>query len=201
MNYLAIDTSGKNLTVIIRNGEKIYKYNDSDCGVNHSVDIMVVIQKLIEESKTDLRTADFISVVVGAGSFTGIRIGVSTAKSLCLAYNLPCLAITSFDVMAYNKEKGKYLAVIDAKHNGYYVTGYRDKKVVYPPSFIDGETLKGLACEYKLLSTEKIGLDTEIVSVVEGIIKAIEEKADLKTADMNEIVPLYIRKSQAEENR
>ena len=201
MNYLAIDTSGKNLTVIVRNGEKIYKYNDSDCGVNHSVDIMVVIEKLVEESGIDLKTADFISVVVGAGSFTGIRIGVSTAKALCLAYEKPCLAITSFDVMAYNKEKGRYLALIDAKHNGYYVCGYQDKKVVYPPSFIDGETLEKLAGEYELLSAEKICFDTESVDLVTGLINATEQKAEFKTTDMNKIVPLYIRKSQAEENR
>ena len=113
MNYLAIDTSGKNLTLVLSVNGEVVTYNDGECGVNHSVELMPRIEALLEGVSVSLKEVDFIACVVGAGSFTGIRIGVSTAKALCFVYGKPCLAITSFDTLAYNEKQGKVLAIID----------------------------------------------------------------------------------------
>ncbi len=202
MNYLAIDTSSKNLTVIICKDDKIYSYFDAECGVNHSVKLMPKIEEMVEKTGFEFKKADFLAVCVGAGSFTGIRIGVSTVKAMAFSYNLPALAVTSFDIIAYNKNEGKRLAVIDAGHNGYYVCGYDNNAEILPPEYIDGEKLKELAKGYKLYSACKIeGVESEIVSPLDGFIKAIEIKKHLKTTDLDLIVPLYARKSQAEEGR
>ena len=75
MNYLAIDTSGKNLTILICKDGKTNYYFDSECGVNHSVNLMPKLEELCKQNDFDLKDADFFSAVVGAGSFTGIRIG------------------------------------------------------------------------------------------------------------------------------
>mgnify|MGYP003409692030 CR=1 FL=1 len=88
MNYLAIDTSGKNLTIIISKDGKIYTYYDSECGVNHSVILMPKVEELCSKVGFDLKSADFFCAVVGAGSFTGIRIGVSTVKAMCFQARL-----------------------------------------------------------------------------------------------------------------
>ena len=202
MNYLAVDTSGKNLTVIIKYNGKKFSYFDSECGTFHSVKIMPVIEETIKKASCKLDEMDFFACVIGAGSFTGIRIGVSTIKALAFAYGKKVLPITSFDTIAYNKQNGKYLAVIDAKHNSYYVCGYTDKKVSFSPSFIDREQLEKLKAEYSLLSFEDIGgLILEKVDIEKGLYNAIEEKQGEITEDINALVPLYIRKSQAEENR
>ena len=100
MNYVAIDTSSKNLILVICKDGKIYSHFDSNCGVKHSDKIMVELERLIEESNFDLKKADFIACVTGAGSFTGIRIGVSSLKALCVANNLPFLEVTAFDTIA-----------------------------------------------------------------------------------------------------
>ena len=97
MSWLAIDTSAKHLTVIVNNGGKIFKHYEADCGVKHSVALMPAVEKLANEANFDISSADFIACVVGAGSFTGIRIGVATVKALCLAYKIPAVNITSFD--------------------------------------------------------------------------------------------------------
>ena len=131
MNYLAIDTSGKNLTVIINKNGQIFKFFDKECGVNHSVELMPVVEKVALEAQFDFSSADFFCAVVGAGSFTGIRIGVATVKAMCFAFNKPCLSITSFDTLAYNKDSGRVLSLIDAKHNGFYACGYENGKVVF----------------------------------------------------------------------
>lgn len=202
MKYLAIDTSGKNLTIVINKDGELYKYYDSECGTNHSVSLMPKIEELLLKADLDLRTVDFLAVVVGAGSFTGIRIGVSTVKALSFAYNLPTLSITSFDTLAYNIKSGKVLAVIDAGHGGFYVCGYQDKKEIIPPSYMLKDELDKIQEGFTLVSNTQIdGLNCEIVSVLDGLINAVEEKKELVVTDLDLISPLYVRKSQAEEGR
>ncbi len=202
MNYLAIDTSGKNLTVIICKDGKITEYFDSECGVNHSVALMPKIEEMVVKAGFDLTKADFFSAVVGAGSFTGIRIGVATIKAMCFAFNKPCLSITSFDTLAYNEQGKKVLALIDAKHNGFYACGYENNKVVLEPCYIDREKVVELLTEYEGVSATEIeGLSLKIVSVAKGLIKAIEKKSHEKSDDIECLSPLYVRKSQAEEGR
>ncbi len=200
MNYIAVDTSGKHLTLIAKKDGKVYEYFDKDCGVNHSVSIMTEMEKLLIRADMRLSDADFFACAVGAGSFTGIRIGVSTVKALCFANKKPVLKITSFDTLAYNIDSGKVLAVIDAKHNGYYVCPYNDK-VAGKAEYISGERLSEFK-DYAFVSGEEIkGVKTTVVSVLDGFKKAIEEKSEEITGDINALVPLYVRKSQAEENR
>ncbi len=202
MKYLAIDTSGKSLTVIINNGREFFSHHEKDSACRHSVELMPTVEKLIEDSQTDLKDLDFFAVVVGAGSFTGIRIGVSTIKAMCFSYDKPCLVITSFDTIAYNREVGKVLALIDAKHNGFYACGYEDGKVTLSPRYIMREEVLELLKEYQPLSFESIdGLDFAPVSIEEGLKRAIEKKSGEITYNYDLIEPLYVRKSQAEEGR
>lgn len=204
MNYLAIDTSGKSLTVVLCKDDQIHTTFLENCGVRHSTSLMPEIEKLIEKTKFDLKTADFFCAVVGAGSFTGIRIGVSTIKAFCLAFNKPCLSVTSFDTIAYNKKEGKNLAVIDAKHNGYYVCGYNKNEVILQPSYVDKEKLIELSKEYNILSFEPLLIEEitcQKVDILQGLINAIEDKKNNLLLDANLLTPLYVRKSQAEEGR
>ena len=202
MNYIAIDTSGKTLTVVLCKDDKIYSHHDTKCGLQHSTTLMPVIEKMANEIGFDFNSADFFACVVGAGSFTGIRIGVSTIKAFCFAYNKPCLSITSFDTIAYNSKSGKVLAVIDAKHNGFYVCGYDNLKVSIEPSYIMKEEVLALKNDYELLSFEEIkGLETKVVSSLDGLILAVQEKKGETSFDLESLSPLYVRKSQAEEGR
>ncbi|MBQ7348435.1 MAG: tRNA (adenosine(37)-N6)-threonylcarbamoyltransferase complex dimerization subunit type 1 TsaB [Clostridia bacterium] len=202
MNYLAIDTSGKNLTVIVCKDGKTEYFFDPECGVNHSVSLMPQIESLCEKTGFDLEKADFFCAVVGAGSFTGIRIGVSTIKALCFAYQKPALSITSFDTIAYNATGGKVLAVIDAGHNGFYVCGYEDLKVVLPPCYLLKDQLLRIKDDYRVLSSNQIdGINCETVSVLDGLINAINQKLGETLEDLDALTPLYVRKSQAEEGR
>ena len=202
MNYLAIDTSGKNLTVIVCKDGEITEYFDSECGVNHSVALMPKIEEIALKADFDLKKADFLCAVVGAGSFTGIRIGVSTIKAMCFAFNKPCLSITSFDTLAYNEQGKKVLSLIDAKHNGFYACGYENDRVVLEPCYIDRAQVEGLLNEYQgVSSTEVDGLSLKIVNISKGLVKAIEKKAKEVSFDLESLSPLYVRKSQAEEGR
>ncbi len=202
MKYLAVDTSGKSLTVLVQKDNERFIYHDESCQFRHSVELMPKIEETLEKAKLSIGEIDFFASVVGAGSFTGIRIGVSTIKAFCLAFNKPALSITSFDTIAYNRKGGRVLAVIDAKHDAFYVCGYDDYKVCYQPSYVDKDTLLGIIKDYdEVLSFEEIeGITTSIVSIKDGLINAIEGKYHL-VQDANLLEPLYVRKSQAEEGR
>ena len=202
MKYLAIDCSGKSLIVVAVNGDKKQVYENANCGVMHSVELMGRVEEVLTATGLTVNGLDFIACVTGAGSFTGIRIGVATVKALCFAAEKPCLTITSFDTIAYNKSEGKRLAVIDAGHGGYYVCGYDGDKVSLSPCYIDGDALKKAAAEYALMSFAPIpNVDTEVVSAAEGLIKAVDLKVDCGLTDASALTPLYVRKSQAEEGR
>lgn len=200
MNYLAVDTSGKHLTVLLKKDGQVYEFFDKDCGVFHSVKIMLEIENILARAKMRLSDVDFFACTVGAGSFTGIRIGVSTIKALAFANNKPILRITSFDTLAYNKDSERVLAVIDAKHNGYYVCPYVDG-VAGVAEYVLKDRLSDF-CDYTFVSGECLaGVNTEVVSCVKGFARAIENKTAEITSDINSLTPLYVRKSQAEEGR
>ena len=202
MKYLAIDTSGKHLTVVIEKDEEVFLRFIEDDKVKHSENLMTITEDLLEKSGLLLKDLDFIACVVGAGSFTGIRIGIATVKALSFSSGKPFLSITSFDTLAYNKGKGKVLAVIDAGHGGFYACGYADRKISFSPRFILKDELLSLKGEYEFISGEAIDdIDTETVSVKDGLIFAVREKAAEKSFDYEKLVPLYLRKSQAEEGR
>lgn len=199
MKYLALDTSGKRLLIIAKNGEKTAVYDDPECGIRHSVEIMNAIEETACKVFENLSEADFFACTVGAGSFTGIRIGVSTIKALAFAYGKHCVSITSFDALAYNKQKGKYIAVIDALHDAFYICGYDDLKTVIPPSYVTKERLLEYGKEFILLSEKPIkDLQTETADFRNGFIKAVEEKSNDKFSP-ELLDPLYVKKSQAEE--
>ena len=202
MKYLAIDTSGKHLSVILSDGNKAYTEYIEDDKVKHSENLMTVKECLLSRANLEVNGVDFFAVVVGAGSFTGIRIGISTVKALCFATNKPYLSITSFDTLAYNKGKGKVMAVIPAGHGGFYACGYTEGKISFPPRFLLKDELEIYQNEYEFISAEKIPeFNTELVSVAEGLKIATESKAGEVSFDYEKLVPLYLRKSQAEEGR
>lgn len=200
MNYIAVDTSGKHLTLLAKKDGKVFEFFENNCGVNHSVRIMEELENLLLKADMSLTQADFFACAVGAGSFTGIRIGVSTVKALAFAAKKPVLKITSFDTLSYNIDSGKVLAVIDAKHNGYYVCPYIDG-AAGTAEYVSGERLSEFK-DYLFVSGEEIaGVKTQVVSVSEGFKRAIEKKCGEISNDINSLVPLYVRKSQAEEGR
>lgn len=201
MKYLAIDTSGAHLTVVLQNGENLIINASENCGTKHSVSLMPAIEKVLTDAGVSLGELDFIACVTGAGSFTGIRIGVSTVKALCFSAKVKALAVTAFDTLAYNKPSGKVLAVIDAKHGNYYACGYTDSKVSLKPCFIDAEELANLSLDYSVVTADELAVTSQKVDRVQGLINAVNALCKNATDDLSQIEPLYIRKSQAEEGR
>ena len=153
-NFLAVDTSGNYLTVVAVHNGKAYSTFIENCAMRHSVALMGAVDETLQKANLALEDCDFFGAVVGAGSFTGIRIGISVAKGFCSAFKKPALPITSFAVAAYNNmDSGKVLCIVDALHDCYYVCGYENGEVVYPPAYLTEEEVLALVGNgYKLRS-------------------------------------------------
>ena len=202
-NYLAVDTSGNHLCVIACKNGKTHSVFLPDCAMKHSVSVLPAIDEALKGADMSLADCDFFAAVVGAGSFTGIRIGISVIKGFCLAHHKPALPVTSFDVMAYNETNGKVLCLVDALHGCYYACGYEGGKVVYPPAYLTEEEVLALAADgYVLYSVSAlpIGEKTAVKTVdpVLGLANAV--CALSKQERFGDLTALYVRKSSAELN-
>lgn len=197
-NFLAIDTASRHLTVLAVKGEKKVLRHIPDCAMKHSVILMDEIDKALSEAHLTPAECDFFSAVTGPGSFTGIRIGISTAKGFALGTGKKLLSVTSFDLIAYNVNSENFYTVIDAAHNHYYVCGYqKGGKITLEPSYMDEEAVNSL--KHPLFGFEELSLSNYTrLSVESCLYNAVALNED-KLYD--EMCALYVRKSQAEEGR
>ncbi|MBQ7165172.1 MAG: tRNA (adenosine(37)-N6)-threonylcarbamoyltransferase complex dimerization subunit type 1 TsaB [Clostridia bacterium] len=202
INYLAVDTSGFHLTVIARGDRGEYTYYNENCNLKHSVTLMGAVEESLFKANLKKEEVDVFCCCIGPGSFTGIRIGVATVKALGYALDKKVLGVTSFDALAYYNTAEDTLALIDARHGHVYSAGYSGGKVIIPPAYTAVEDLERYRGKYKFASPFKIdGVETEIIPPAEGFRRAVEAKLSLSSKDAETLLPLYIRKSQAEEGR
>ena len=201
MNFLAIDTSGAHLSVVAyKNGEAVKTFLP-DCATRHSVVLMDEIERTLEKAGLSVAACDFFAVCVGAGSFTGIRIGIATVKGLCFARGKKALAITSFDCLAYSENNGKVLAFVDAGHGNFYAAGYENGELKLAPQFCSGEEVTRLIGEgYAPIATTRLFEGVRAVDPCEGLKNAVLKKQG-ELISPEELIALYLRKSSAEEQR
>jgi len=107
-------------------------YCRNDRSLNHifiSEKLLTLIQELCDEQKIKLSQLDGVAVSIGPGSFTGLRIGLSTAKGLCFALEKPLMAVSTFasiakSVSGSHPDCPRIIVCIDAKQREYYIGVY-----------------------------------------------------------------------------
>ena len=202
MNFLALDTSGGYLTVIACKNGAFFSTYIPDCAMKQSTLLMGAVDETLKKADLQLSACDFFGAVVGAGSFTGIRIGISAAKGFALAYGKPTLPITSFEVMAYDRVNGKSLCLIDALHGSYYACAYDGVESRMSPAFwSEDEVLtytKEAGTALVALTPLPLSGEVQTANAVLGLQRACVEKA--AAGQFGELNALYVRKSSAEEN-
>jgi tRNA threonylcarbamoyladenosine biosynthesis protein TsaB len=98
--YLAIETATPVCSVALLEDEKVLRLKESDEKNSHSKVLTVFIQEILDELQLDAKDLDAIAVSKGPGSYTGLRIGVSSAKGLCYAGDLPLISVNTLYSMA-----------------------------------------------------------------------------------------------------
>lgn len=203
---MAIDTSGNFMSVVARKNGEVFSAFLPDCAMSHSVLLMQTVDEVLSRANMRLDECDFFAAAVGAGSFTGIRIGISAVKGFALATGKPTLGVTSFDTLAYNAidGAGKILCLINALHDCYYACGYENGKVVYAPAFLtEAEVLELVERGFSLVAGGELPIasktDVSIVSPLAGLQNAVISRSQNQDA-FGELEALYVRKSSAEIN-
>lgn len=117
MNKLAIDTSNQVLGIAIMQNEQLVAEIITNIKKDHSSRLMPSIVQIMEHVGMEADELDQIIVANGPGSYTGTRIGVTTAKTLAWALNIPIYGVSSLDVVAFNGKsfKGYICPFFDAR--------------------------------------------------------------------------------------
>lgn len=131
MKYVMINTAGKTTEILVANGDKTEWYCDPD-GLQASKTLLPEIDKLLDKSGLTPLNCDFFGCVTGPGSFTGIRIGVVTVKSLCYALGKSAKAV-SYNRMIALPHGGKVLSVVYGWADMYYVATYDEYEETLAP--------------------------------------------------------------------
>lgn len=129
MKILAIDTSSKNATVAIAEDEKkLIELNNAD-EKTHSQKLMPMIDEAFKKTNLSLDDINLIACCLGPGSFTGVRIGIATAKAFADSKNILAVGVNSLEELAYNlNTTGNICALIDAGHDNVYAGFFQIEK-------------------------------------------------------------------------
>ncbi len=85
---------------LTKNGEEIHCIEENSGNYSHAENLNPFIEKLLKEAKITVKDLNAIAISKGPGSYTGLRIGVSSAKGLCYALDIPLIAVSSLKVLA-----------------------------------------------------------------------------------------------------
>lgn len=131
MTYiLNIETATKNCSVsLAKDGETILFKEIAEIGYSHAEKLHVFIEEILKESSVHVTDLKAIAVSKGPGSYTGLRIGVSTAKGLCYALEIPLISVDTLQVMAkqVSIENGLIIPMIDARRMEVYSAVFDSK--------------------------------------------------------------------------
>ena len=132
---LNIETSSKNCSVSIsENGKIIGLKEQSFDEYSHSKSLHVFIDEIFKQTKLSPQKLSAVAISEGPGSYTGLRIGVSAAKGICVALNLPLIAIDTMQILARKIEcaEGYIISVMDARRDEIYYSLFKSNNCKIP---------------------------------------------------------------------
>lgn len=223
MKILAVDTSTRTGSAAVLEDDTMVAELQVSSSETHAKRLMTVIDATLHLAGLGLEALDAFAVTIGPGSFTGLRIGISAVKGLAFATGKPVTGVSTLDALAYQFPWFPDLVcpLLDARKGEVYTALYRCgarealEKVSSDCAVRPKEWLAGIqgvclfvgdgAVAYKETIEDILGqrarfapfyLHAPRASVVGAL--GLEQIKRAETADVSELVPLYIRKSDAE---
>jgi tRNA threonylcarbamoyladenosine biosynthesis protein TsaB len=223
MKILGIDTSTMMGAVGIVDDELLIAEMRTNVSLTYSERLMEHIDTLLKSARLTFDDIEGFAVSVGPGSFTGLRIGIAAVKAMAYASGKPVAAVNSLEALADNLPycRHQVAPVLDARKKMVYTAIYKItdtvRRVVLPPSvitpdelvdaieeptvflgegaYVYRELLAGQLCCQALFAPKAYGYPSGATVAFRGL---KEIKAG-NIADPMSLVPLYIRRSDAEE--
>lgn len=222
---IALETSGRIGSISIGTGEELSDEKTFSAPLRHSAELFDTIIELLKKIDIQANQTNQVFISIGPGSFTGIRISVAVAKMLAFAAQSKIVAVSTTDAMALNVSDNsisRIATIIDAKRNQFFIAVFEKQAGQWQKTLSDcmmtaeefkgqfdnsekpiwllGEGLLYYANKFK---TDNIKiLDSSYWSPRAGNVFRVGVKmaAEGKFADPVSLVPLYIRRPEAEEN-
>jgi tRNA threonylcarbamoyladenosine biosynthesis protein TsaB len=164
MKILALDTSNNTSSVAVSDGPNILAYVEELRPSMQAECIINMIEQALIKSGSSYNEIDYLGVTKGPGSFTGIRIGLATAKGIALGTKINTIPVSNFDIAHFRaigqvKNYDKFFILINAYRNQLYVQNFSKDSSSGKPVLMDSNII------IELLQKEK----TEIVCAGSGI--------------------------------
>jgi len=213
MYVLAIDTSNKMLAVgIVKDGTVVAQVIEETRN-NHSARLMPAVEQVFSEAGLLPKEMDLIAVAQGPGSYTGVRIGVTVAKTLAWTLGKPLVGVSSLEVLARNVPSGTVVPLVDARRQTVFAGVYHQGEVLVADGHYellelleqipDGEVcFVGDTLAYRDLILERFGSRAVFSEDQEPKPLFLAASALLKepVEDVHGFKPLYHRLPEAEVN-
>lgn len=223
MNVLVIDTSNNVLGVAVMKNEQLIGKITTNLQRNHSTRLMPAVNQLMKDVDLKVEELNQIAVAQGPGSYTGLRIGLTTAKTLAWALEIPIVGVSSLEALAYQGQffEGIVCPFFDARRSRVYTGIYQwenetlqmleaDRNVVFVDIL---EDLKERKERVLFLSPDIHVFEEEIknqlgeLAVIPAGPYHIPDPSHLGLASLtkehqvtHEITPNYLRLAEAESN-
>ncbi len=163
MIVLAIDTASRSCSVAVLDGNAVMAEINDVSGQTHSRHLMGMVDQALSMSTGQMASIDGFAVTQGPGSFTGLRIGISTAKGLAEAAGKPLVGVSSLQALAWQVFPSDVMVIpmLDAR-----------RKEVYSARYIrEGETFKMVGAEQALSPEAAVdGIDMPCLLVGDGAV-------------------------------
>lgn len=225
MKILSVSTATNNLSVALNENQQVLIEKNEEDKRNHSEHLDPNIEQILNQQQLGLKDIDRFAVAIGPGSYTGLRIGITTIKMFASILNKEVVGISTLQALAKSVDtSGLIVAGIDARNNNYFAGAYRLDKDGIPQSVIaDGHYHIGLLLE-KIRDYLANNQVNEIIFVGSGWDKHDQQYQDLNakyqygnqeqnivhagligqlaqtapTVDPDQLLPRYLRRTQAE---
>ena len=212
-NVIAVDAATALLSICLMTDDRYYEIT-LDCGLKHMENILVQMDHLFKTAGITAKDLELLVCSEGPGSFTGLRIAMSTIKGMGAALDIPYTAVPTLDYLAGGLDffPGAVVPVIDAKKKRFYCAVYEQGKKVIKDGDIPADVLLETLKKYKnvlLCGPDCLMINDETRSGLfhDGNYKSGKsrqllemgiEKFKISGADPISSGPVYIRKSEAE---
>lgn len=211
MISLLIDTSSRPLSVALNKDGSCLAEINTTVKKTHSATVMVHISKLFEMTGYNRKDIDRIIVARGPGSYTGVRIGVTVAKTLAYALHVPLCSVSSLAVIAASSNRtGILVPMFDGRRGNVYSAAYQvdDNAMgeVVQAGYRSLDALNEQLAEYpehQLLLDREEKFSENVESYLHTVprISAVEKYGCMiREEDVHSMVPEYLKVSEAEKN-
>ena len=216
MKILALETSAKSVSVAVTEDGVPLASSYENTGLTHSRTLMPLLDAMLTSSGLELQDMDALAVAAGPGSFTGLRIGVSALKGLAWAAEKPCCGVSTLEAMARNLAHMDALIVcaMDARRNQVYNALFRARgveelaKELADISAETGKIVVGDGAQLCYTGLLERGVSCTLAPAAlrmqnaVGVALCAEEMVRRgETTSARDLVPVYLRLSQAERER